>query len=43
MSQVKQDMVYVMQMAEANIAPERLPIGDYMCSNCEYKLKCKEW
>ena len=43
MSNIKQDMAYVMQMAEANIAPEKLPSGDYMCSNCEYKLKCKEW
>lgn len=43
MSNIKQDMAYVMQMAKANIAPEKLPSGDYMCSNCEYKLKCKEW
>ena len=43
MSIIKQDMAYVQQMAAANIAPERLPTGDYMCSNCEYKLKCKEW
>lgn len=26
-----------------NIAPPALQIGDYMCKNCEYKLKCKEW
>lgn len=43
MSSAKQSMVYVQQMAAACIAPERLPAGDYMCSNCEYKLKCKEW
>ena len=43
MSKVKQGMAYVQQMAQANIAPERLPANDYMCSNCEYKLKCKEW
>ena len=43
MSIIKQDMAYVQQMAAANIAPEKLPTGDYMCSNCEYKLKCKEW
>ena len=30
-------------MAQSNLAPERLPHGDYMCSNCEYKKKCKEW
>ena len=43
MSSAKQSMAYVQQMAAACIAPERLPAGDYMCSNCEYKLKCKEW
>jgi hypothetical protein len=43
MSNIKQGMEYVMQMAKANIAPERLPTGDYLCSNCEYKKKCKEW
>lgn len=43
MSSAKQGMAYVQQMAAACIAPERLPAGDYMCSNCEYKLKCKEW
>ena len=43
MSQVRQGIAYVQQMAEACIAPERLPNGDYMCSNCEYKLKCREW
>ena len=40
---VRQNMAYVKQMADACIAPERLPAGDYMCVNCEYKLKCKEW
>lgn len=43
MSRIKQEMIYVQDMAKANIAPDKLPTGDYMCSNCEYKLKCKEW
>ena len=43
MTEVRHGMTYVQQMAEANIAPEKLPTGDYMCSNCEYKQKCKEW
>lgn len=43
MTAIKQDMVYVQQMVKANLAPEKLPTGDYVCSNCEYKLKCKEW
>lgn len=34
---------YIQKMANANLAPERLPVGDYMCSNCEYKEKCREW
>lgn len=43
MSRIKQEMRYVQQMVVANIAHDKLPNGDYMCSNCEYKLKCKEW
>ena len=43
MQKVNDDINYVMDMATANIAPERLPVGDYVCSNCEYRLKCKEW
>lgn len=43
MCSVRQGMRYVQQMADACIAPERLPTGDYMCSNCEYKIKCREW
>lgn len=34
---------YIQRMVDANLAPERLTVGDYMCSNCEYKKKCKEW
>ncbi|MCM1226157.1 MAG: Dna2/Cas4 domain-containing protein [Clostridium sp.] len=34
---------YVQKMVKANLAPERLPNGDYLCKNCEYKEKCKEW
>ncbi len=34
---------YVQRMVKANLAPTRLPNGDYMCINCEYKEKCKEW
>lgn len=33
----------IQRMAEYNLAPERLPHGDYMCSNCEYQNKCAEW
>ena len=34
---------YVMDMAEKRVAPDRLPPSDYMCSNCEYAKKCREW
>lgn len=34
---------YVQKMVASNLAPSRLPSGDYMCSNCEFKQKCKEW
>lgn len=33
----------VQDSVKRNIAPERLPVNDYMCSNCEYKYACKEW
>lgn len=39
----KAKMQSVMEMSERNIAPERLPKSDYMCSNCEYARKCQEW
>ena len=39
----KDRFVYVKDMVEKNLAPEHLPQNDYMCTNCEYKLKCKEW
>lgn len=43
MQQVKSDMEYVQDCVKKNIAPERLPATDYMCRNCEYRLKCQEW
>lgn len=43
MMQVKQDMAYVLDCLSKNLAPERLPATDYMCRNCEYRLKCQEW
>lgn len=36
-------MYRIMDMAERNLAPEKLSVGGYMCSNCAYQLKCKEW
>ena len=36
---------YVMDMVDANLAPEGLPKGDPWCSSnhCPYYRKCKEW
>lgn len=36
-------MKYILSMVDANIAPDRLNYNDYMCTNCEYKHKCKDW
>ncbi len=36
-------MFKIMNMADQNIAPKKLQSGDYMCSNCPYQTKCKEW
>ena len=40
---VNDRIAYVKRMVEMNLAPDRLPVDDYMCLNCEYKTKCKEW
>ena len=40
---VNDRIAYVKRMVEMNLAPDRLPVNDYMCLNCEYKNKCKEW
>lgn len=36
---------YVMDMVEANLAPDKLPNGDPWCNSnhCPYYNKCKEW
>lgn len=36
-------MSHIQQMVEYNLAPDRIPDGDYMCNNCEYRQKCKQW
>jgi CRISPR/Cas system-associated exonuclease Cas4 (RecB family) len=33
----------IMLMKEQNLAPDKLPSGDILCSNCQYKKKCREW
>lgn len=36
-------MTYIQKMVDYNLAPDRLSNTDYMCKNCEYAVKCKEW
>ena len=42
---VRSKMDNVMHLAEVNIAPEGLPVGDPDCNSnmCPYYQKCKEW
>jgi hypothetical protein len=40
---VTEKMFNILSMARDNLAPPKLPTGDYMCTNCPYKEKCKEW
>ena len=43
MNEILNIFEYVSDCAEKNLAPERLPESDYMCRNCEYSKKCREW
>lgn len=36
-------MNYVIDCVNTNLAPNRLSKNDYICKNCEYRKKCKEW
>lgn len=42
---LKERMTHIMELVDANIAPDGLPIGDDWCSPsmCPYHAKCKEW
>ena len=33
----------VLQSVEDNVAPPRLPSGDYWCTYCKYKIRCSQW
>lgn len=41
--QILNKFKHIQDMVEYNLAPARLPDNDYMCSNCEYRKKCKDW
>ena len=43
MQEVLDRMRFVLKCVQDNIAPDRLPAGDYWCSSCKYKLRCKQW
>ena len=41
--EVFKKMEHVLQCIKDNIAPARLPQGDYWCSYCKYKKRCEQW
>lgn len=45
MQEVENTIKYIAEMAEANIAPDRLPTGDSWCtpSRCKFYKVCKQW
>ena len=43
MREIFDRMSKVLSYVEMNIAPPRLPNGDYWCNYCKYKQRCKQW
>lgn len=43
MKEIFDRMDRVMDYVNKNIAPPGLPSGDYWCSYCKYKQRCKQW
>lgn len=43
MTYIKDKFERILELAKSNVAPDRVNYGDIMCSNCEYKNKCKDW
>lgn len=43
LDEVLDNMQYVMQCREDNIAPASLPKGDFWCTYCKYKKRCADW
>lgn len=35
--------IEITELADAGIAPDRIDWKDYECTNCKYKIKCKQW
>lgn len=42
-TEIIENMKSVMHDAEVGVAPSKLPSGDYWCTYCKYKKRCKEW
>ena len=43
MGEIFNRMNRVLEYVDKNIAPPKLPSGDYWCSYCKYKQRCKQW
>ena len=43
MSEIFNRMSKVLEYVNKNIAPPKLPSGDYWCTYCKYKKRCKQW
>lgn len=41
--EVFQRFNHVLDMVDANVAPDRLPTGDKWCSMCNWRKTCKQW
>lgn len=40
---IRSTITYLMESKDSDLAPAKVPDGDYMCLNCEYQKKCKDW
>ena len=43
MEEVFNRMNVVLDYVKKNLAPPKLPAGDYWCTYCKYKQRCKQW
>lgn len=43
MQEIYDRMNKVLEYVDKNIAPPRLPNGDYWCTYCKYRQRCKQW
>ena len=43
MTSTRDTIKTIQESAKSNLAPPKILDNTYMCKNCEYQLKCKEW